>query len=175
MSKSGFFGEAFEMIAEEAGKAVKAATSQVTGKQGQKPATPKSNQPPKANQTQGGQIKGVPSETLAGGVQQDDPTKSFVKDLYGGSPEISQAEREKREMEDKQKLEALRQRLHSEYYERLVNEPKQQAPRPAEKLEQEKKEEEQKELEEKEKEPKDLPAMSTKDKGTKEKLRGVSG
>ncbi len=175
MSKGGFFGEAFEMIAEEVGQAKKAVVSQVTGKQGQKPTTPKSSQPQKANQTQGDQGKGVPSETMAGNAQQDDPTKSFVRDLYGGSSEISQAEREKREIEDKQRLEALRQRFHSEYYERLTAPPKQQEPRPAEKLEQEKKEEEQKELEEKEKEPKDLPAMSTKDKGTKEKLRGVSG
>lgn len=163
------------MIAEEVGQAKKAVVSQVTGKQGQKPAASKTSQPQKTNQTQGDQGKGVPSEAPTGNSQQDDPNKSFVKDLYGGASEISQAEREKREIEDKQKLEALRQRFHSEYYERLVIPPKQQQPRPAEKLEQEKKEEEQKELEEKEKAPKDLPVVATKNKGTKEKLRGVSG
>lgn len=160
-----------EMIAEEAGQAKKAVVSQVTGKQGgQKgPTSKQSSHNIPASQ-------GVPPETTSSSQLQDDPTKTFVKDLYGNAPDIKQAEREKREMEDKQKLEELRQRLHSEYYQRLTTPPKQQGElRPAEKLEQEEKEEEQKELEEKEKEPKDLPVVATKNKGTKEKLRGVSG
>lgn len=153
MNKGGILGGTLEIIQEELEKGAKAVVQQVAGS--------------KAKQVQQGGLKNVP-------VAKKEETKTFVKDLYGGEkPQISSEELQKKELEEKQQKEALRQCLHSEYYQRLTNPPKPKEERPAEKVEKEKKQEMQ-ELQEKEaKKPPLLAAQRAAQKV--EKFRGVSG
>lgn len=154
MNKGGILGGTLEVIQEEVEKGAKAAAQQVVGSKA------------KQVQQQDGS-KNVP-------VAKKEETKQFVKDLYGGEkPQISSEELQKKELEDKQKEEALRQRLHSEYYQQLTNPPKPKEERPAEKVEKEKKQEMQ-DLQQKEaKKPPPLAAQRAAQKV--EKFRGVSG
>lgn len=153
MNKGGIFGGTLEIIQEEAEKGAKAVAQQVVGS--------------KAKQAPQGGSKNVPA------VKKEE-TKAFVKDLYGGEkPQISSEELQKKEFEEKQQKEALRQRLHSEYYQQLINPPKPKEERPAEKVEKEKQQEMQ-ELQQKEaKKPPPLAAQRAAQKV--EKFRGVSG
>lgn len=159
-------GGTLEVIKEETVKTVKTAVSQVTGKQNapgqsQKQAKkPQSHQPP-------------PSESVQSKPSTPDETKSFVKDLYGqDKPQITQEEVAKKELEDRQKKEALRQRLHSEYYQTLTSPPKPKEERPAEKVEREKKQE-MTELEQKKAEK--PPPLVQRTRERVEKFPGASG
>ena len=181
--KIGAIGEALEIFQEEAEKGLSTAKQQITGKKpgqaGQTQAQQQGNQaaqqqpPPIADQT----AANLPSESIGSNQPQDDSSKQFIQDLYGGkASSITEEEIQQKELEDKQKQEALRQKLHREYYEKLVTPAKQKEPRIQEKIEQE--EEEKKQaiaLEEEKKKKDELPVVVTKDMGTKEKLRGVSG
>ena len=73
-------------------------------------------------------------------------------------------------MEDKQKEQALRQRLHSEYYQKLTAPTRQAEEKPAEKVEREKMEELQKEEEKKEEE---VPELVKQKKQRVEKVTGA--
>ena len=120
-------------------------------------------------------------------------TEEFVKGLYG-APRDSEKNDEKRYVspgqkvqkpsefeeqikdktpEEQKKLMQLRQQLHSQYYQNLVNPPKQQEERPAEKVEREK-QEEMIDLQKKEqKKPKDLATRMASERV--EKFPGASG
>lgn len=71
------------------------------------------------------------------------------------------------------KLQALKNQLHQEYYQDLVNRPKPKEEPVAEKLEREEQEEKMSEIEEQKKKPAPLPA--TVKRGTGENVVGVSG
>lgn len=189
MGKMGVIGESIELIQEEAEKGLKTAAQQITGKtQGQQKGsqTQSNKQQAASTQTQKPPVdQGKPAENVPADLKQletqtqaqtQDPTKTFVKALYGSTPEITQADIEKKKLEDKQKEETLRQQLHGQYYQNLTKPQKQQEERAQEKIGRE--EEEKKEalvLEEQKKKKEELPHIVTKDEGSKEKLRGVSG
>lgn len=177
MGKNGFLGEAIEIMQEEAEKGLTTAKQQISGKQGSQPIRQAQGKQAGAQQTaqspSDAASKPQVSETLDAAGQ---ATKEFLKDIYSAdSPPLSPGEIKQKELEDKQKQEDLRQRLHSQYYQKFINPPKKQEPRAAEKVEQEKQEEMAKLEEEEEKKPKDLPALAGKGKGTMETNRGVSG
>lgn len=205
MGKVGPIGEALEVLQEEVEKGISTAKQQITGK-GQKPfggtggsprgLTPRGKQPfGQAQGKQGQQTssqsqpqkpsdQGKPSEDLTADLKQaaevadtsQEETKTFLKGIYGSTPELTEAEIKKKELEDKQKQETLRQQLHGQYYQRLTTPSKPQEERPQEKSQREEEEKEMAELKEEEEEKKkELPIIVTKDMGTKEKLRGVSG
>lgn len=188
MGKVGPIGEAIEIIQEEAEKGLTTAKQQITGKPAglaQGKQSGQSKQGPQGSQAQGGggqasgqkPSDGAKPQEAPAQVPQSEETKSFVKDMYASqSPPLSEAEMKEKELEDKKKQEELRQRLHSEYYQRLVNPPKQQEERSAEKIEREEEEKKMEQVQKEEEEKKkELPVVVTKDMGTKEKLRGVSG
>lgn len=177
MNKSGFFGEALEMIAEEAGQAKKIAISQVTGKQGQSGKQTQGQKATSQTKTPSDTASSTPAKPIeASGDSKttDQSTADVVKHLYGQAPSVTDSEKQQKELKDQQNLEALRQRLHGEYYQRLTNPPKQkEEERPAEKVEREKKEERW-ELEQKEK--KKPPPLAVQRERTKaESFRGASG
>jgi len=104
-------------------------------------------------------------------------TKEFVKELYKPKDDLNADERKNvqksPEETEEQKIAKLRQELHSAYYQKLVNPPKANAEKPAEKVEREKKEERW-ELEEKEK--KKPPPLAVQRGAQKaEKYPGASG
>lgn len=106
-----------------------------------------------------------------------DKTREFVKDLYGlnektAATEVQKGSQEAQNKEKKAKLEKLRQQLHAQYYQSLVNRPKPPEEKPAEKVEREKKEERW-ELEQKEK--KKPPPLAVQRAQKVEKYPGVSG
>lgn len=103
-----------------------------------------------------------------------DDQKAFIKGLYGEAAPVSEEEKQKKELEDKQKAEALKQRLHSEYYQKLVHRPKAPEERPAEKVEREKKEEDW-ELQKKEAKKPKLSRAVLQQRGTAELPKVVSG
>lgn len=177
--KVGFFDEATEIIQEEAGQAAQTVKQQVTGKSGSQVQNTQGQKLPQVPQQQppAGHASAMPPETPGTNQPQDDSAQKFVKDLYGvGTPSMSEGEIKEEELEDKKKEEELKQQLHSQYYQGLVNRPKQQEERQGEKIEREEEEKKMEEQEEVEKKQKDeLPVVVTKDMGTKEKLRGVSG
>ena len=87
--------------------------------------------------------------------------EEFEKQIAGKTPE------------EQKKLRELRHQLHAQYYQKLVNPPKQQEERPAEKMEKEKMQEMQ-ELEQKEaKKPAPLAVSMAREKT--EKFPGASG
>lgn len=187
----GAIGEAFETIVEETEKGVQTAQQQITGK----PANQQATNPQVAQQAQKTQQAAAAAavqqpasdqakpldeaahiDTKQPDTQKSDEKKSFLKGLYGETPEVTQAEVEQKKLEDIQKEERLRQQLHGQYYQKLTTPQQQPEERPQEKVERE--EEEKKEalaLEEEKKQKEELPIVVTKDMGTKEKLRGVSG
>ena len=176
--KSGPIGEALEILQEEVEQGVKTAAQQITAKQSQQvsQAQSKSQSGQKPTQASSDQNTSVPSEQVAASKPPIDPAKQFIQDLYGGrSPLITEAEIKQKELEDKQKHEELRQKLHSEYYQQLVNPSKPKEPHVQEKIEQEKQQDLVKLEEEDKKKPKALPIIATKGMGTAEKFRGVSG
>ncbi len=112
-------------------------------------------------------------------------TKEIVKGLYAPSekpkdtsqfPKPDDSEFAKqiadKTPEEQQKLMALRQKLHKEYYGKLVNPPKPQEERPAEKAEKEKKQEM---AELQRKEEKKPPALIQRARERVEKYPGASG
>lgn len=158
-------GGTLEVIKEETGKTVKTAVSQVTGKQNAPGQSQKQAKKPQSHQP--------PSESVQSKISKPGETKSFVKSLYGqDKAQITQGEVAQKELEDKQKKEALRQRLHSEYYQTLTNPPKQQEERPVEKVEREKKQE-MAELEQKK--AKKPPPLIQRARERVEKFPGASG
>ncbi len=167
------------MVAEEAGQAKKIAISQITGKQGQagkqgqgqgQKTTAQTKTPSDAPSS----TSGKPAEAHSASKTADQSTADVVAHLYGQAPPVTETDKQQKELKDQQSLEALRQRLHGEYYQRLTNPPKQkEEERPAEKVEREKKEERW-ELEQKEK--KKPPPLAVQRERTKaESFRGVSG
>lgn len=108
-------------------------------------------------------VKGLyaPSEKKKDDAQSSKPEDAeFAKQIADKSPE------------EQQKLMSLRRQLHQEYYENLVNPPKQQEERPAEKVEKEKK----KEMAElQRKEEKKPPALIQRARERVEKFPGASG
>lgn len=179
----GAIGEALEVFQEEVEQGVSAAKQQITGKPvGQSQAKQQSQPPPQQKgqnnqQDIADQAGNLPPEATPVSGSQDDPVKKFVQDLYGGnSPQVTEEEIRQKELEDKKKQEELRQKLHAAYYQPLVNSPKQQEERQGEKIEREEEEKKMEEINrEEEEKKKELPIIVTKDMGTKEKLRGVSG
>ena len=105
----------------------------------------------------GGQKKDQQQNT----IQQSFKDEEFEKQIAGKTPE------------EQKKLRELRHQLHAQYYQKLVNPPKQQEERPAEKMEKEKMQEMQ-ELEQKEaKKPAPLAVSMAREKT--EKFPGASG
>lgn len=197
MGKMGPIGEALEMLQEETEKGLKTAVQQITGKaqnqqaggiqvkqpfgnaQGkQAPTAQKAAVVAQTQQAPSDQAKpreDVPPDLKQVETQAKEEKKTFLKGLYGATPEITQAEVEKKKLEDKQKEEALRQQLHSQYYQSLTKSSRDEEERPQEKIEREEEEKKMAELQEEEEKKKELPVVVTKDMGSKEKLRGVSG
>jgi len=101
-------------------------------------------------QVPGGLVKGVAGQVTVKGsdvqaVSSDDAkekaeTKEFVKELYGPSdPQKDAIKKDEKtpELTDEQKLDKLKQELHSKYYQETFNPQKQEEERPAEKVERE--------------------------------------
>lgn len=184
MSRTGVIGGFVDTLQEETEKGISTAKQQITGKTGQKQSQ---NDPVATQQAQQQPLQTVGDSAVQPSVEaatnqqaQDDQTQQFVKDMYTSgtnAPELTDTQKQQKEQEEKQKLEQLRNKLHSDYYQQLTNpQSVQQEERPAEKNEREDQEKtlELQKIEEEEKK-KELPTIVTKDMGTKEKLRGVSG
>lgn len=134
MNQNDVLGEILEQgqsLVKKGGKAVKssvsdtvkAATGQVTGDNG--------------SQDNSGQSQDV--QTGVDTVNKAE-TEELVKGLYAKSKpgnQTAQTPQSVKEADDKQKLERLRQELHGQYYQKLVNRPKPKEERPAEKVERE--------------------------------------
>lgn len=118
-------------------------------------------------------------------VSDEQATKEVVKSLYAPSEKKKDdAQTQKpddtefakqiadKSPEEQQKLMALRRKLHQEYYEKLVNPPKPQEERPAEKVEKEKKQEMSELQQKEEKKP---PALIQRARERVEKFPGASG
>jgi hypothetical protein len=122
----------------------------------------------------------------------DDQAKQFLKDLYGKSkpeekksPQSNQTAVQKalgikakdsnegKTPEEVANMDVIRKELHSEYYQKLVNPPKQREESVQEKLEREDEEEKVELWQKEKKKPKDLPV--TVKQGTGEKMVGVAG
>lgn len=163
----GIIGRTFEAVKEEGIESVKTATTQITGKQ---KTAGQTNQ----GQTKPGYQETPPAQKTEGSIPQTEETKAVVRHLYGGEkPEMPKEEVVEKELEDRQRTEALRQRLHSEYYQTITRPSRQKEERPAEKVEREKRQEMQ-ELEQKEaKKPSPIAAQRGRERV--EKFRGVSG
>lgn len=160
----GMAGDIIETLGEEIEKGSQTALQQVVG---QKPGSGQ-------NQVQKKQPSDQSLTQKDSGSSSNDQTKDFLRDVYAPSSKLpTSIEVQQKEEEDKQKVEALRQRLHSEYYQKLTNPPKPQEERPAEKVEREK----QQELQElQEQELGKPPPLAAQRAATKvEKFRGVSG
>ncbi|MFH1833316.1 MAG: hypothetical protein ABH816_04125 [Candidatus Levyibacteriota bacterium] len=168
-------GGSLETIKEEGIESIKTAGSQITGKQKYQAAGQKTQAQQKqvaSNKQQGQKGFGGAVQTAVGispksapgkselpqkPIEQTQETKDVVKHLYGGEkPEIPKEQIAQKEIEDKQKEEALKQRLHGEYYHKLTTPQRQAEEKPAEKVEREKMEELQ---EEKEKKAKGVPEL----------------
>lgn len=121
-------------------------------------------------------------------VSPNKDNEEFIKGLYGRSenPQKESSDKSnevkdeefKKQIKDKtpeeqKKLLELRQQLHSQYYQNLVNPPKQQEERPAEKVENEKKQE-MVDLQKKE-DKKPQPLAVTREQNKAEQFRGASG
>ncbi|MBI4079533.1 MAG: hypothetical protein HY429_04535 [Candidatus Levybacteria bacterium] len=169
------FGGALEILQEEAKITGKAAMQQITGMSDDQ----------KKQAGQAAQQQGSNEKTQKAPTQQQNPsseeggneqaTKEFVKELYeSDEPAITPDQAQQKEMEDKQKMEALRQKLHSEYYQQLTNRPKTQeeAERPAEKVDRQEMEDLQKKQEE---DQKKQPIAVNRAERTTEMFRGASG
>ena len=104
-------------------------------------------------------------------------TDELVKELYAPSKfknNQNPADKEQSEKDAQAELTAVRKKLHDEvYYQSLVNPPKPQEERPAEKVEKEKKQEMQ-DLQKKEAE-KPAPIAVQRAQQSAEKFRGVAG
>jgi hypothetical protein len=160
----------------------KAVKSQITGSQSQaQPNDQGSNEAGKA---------------AAGQQMSDDSAKQFLRDLYGKSDSSNKNSNQKtppkgsgpvaqalglpqsdpnagKTPEELAKLQALRNQLHHDYYQNLVNRPKPKEEPVAEKLEREKQEEEMEEFAKEQKKPASInPAMK---QGTAESVVGASG
>lgn len=161
IDKTGFFGE----ILEQGATVVKQTIKQVAKTPGDlaKAGTK--------------QIKGSDQAQAADQNPADDKTKTkeFVKDLYKPlkNSEPSPKDAKNPEETKEQKLAKLRQELHANYYQNLINPPKPKEEKAAEKVEREKKEERW-ELQEKEK--KKPPPLAVQRAAQKaEKFPGASG
>lgn len=133
----------------------------------------------------GKQVKGTPlrqgSAGQVGEVQSDidekAKTKEFVKELYKplDKSELGKKDSVQKPAEEteEQKLARLRQELHRDYYQKLVNPPKHPEEKAAEKVEREKNEERW-ELQEKEKK-KPQPLAAQRAAQRTEKFPGASG
>lgn len=127
----------------------------------------------------------TPSQPGKTEASEEQATKEVVRGLYAPSEkqkDVSQSQKPEdaefakqiadKSPEEQQKLMVLRQKLHKEYYEKLVNPPKPQEERPAEKVEKEKK----KDLAElQKKEEKKPPPLIQRARERVEKYPGVSG
>jgi hypothetical protein len=167
MDKHGMLGELLEKgqgAADSVKKSVsdtaKAAATQVTGIGGDKPGQ---NKTPSVDKDFVKDLYGVKDETQ---VQSDSPDQAVASE--------QEQVKEQKKAEDQQEIARLRNKLHQEtYYEPLVNPPKEEEERPAEKIEKEKKIEEQ-ELQQKEAE-KPAPLAVKRAQTSTETNRGVSG
>lgn len=101
-----------------------------------------------------------------------DETKQLVKDLYKPQEESSPQELMQKQAEDKKKTLQLRQILHQQYAQPLLNHPKPKEEPKAEKLEKEKKMEE---FEFQEKEKKKPPPLAVQRAQKVEKYPGAGG
>ena len=170
MNQNDVLGEILEQgqsLVKKGGKAVKssvsdtvkAATGQVTGDNG--------------SQDNSGQSQDV--QTGVDTVNKAE-TEELVKGLYAKSKpgnQTAQTPQSVKEADDKQKLERLRQELHGQYYQKLVNRPKPKEERPAEKVEREDKQK-MADLQEKEAK-KPAPLAVQRAQQSTEKYRGPSG
>ena len=170
MNQNDVLGEILEQgqsLVKKGGKAVKssvsdtvkAAAGQVTGDNG--------------SQDNSGQSQDV--QTGVDTVNKAE-TEELVKGLYAKSKpgnQTAQTPQSVKEADDKQKLERLRQELHGQYYQKLVNRPKPKEERPAEKVEREDKQK-MADLQEKEAK-KPAPLAVQRAQQSTEKYRGPSG
>lgn len=105
-------------------------------------------------------------------------TREFVKSIYGADEKTARldsarlATTETQKGTEAQKLQKLRQELHSKYYQRTFNPPKQEEERPAEKVEKEKREEM---IDLQQKEKKKPPVLVQRARERVEKFPGASG
>ena len=161
MDKSGIIGE----VSETLGGVVKQTVKQVV------------KTPVDLTKTATAQISGnTPSGDVASELSQIEKSAGQVSDQKQTKPQnpvLSNSNLANNQMEDKAKIEKLRQQLHGMYYQNLTNRQKPPDEHAAEKVEREKREEEMKLAEDNSKKPQELP--QTVKQGTGEKLVGVSG
>ena len=157
MDKGGVLGNVLESIKEEVKEDLKVVSEQVGV----------------AKKSARGRLSSGQKETKTVQTETDEERKKLLESMYEGNP-MTEEQKKQQELEDEQKKQALRQRLHSEYYQRLTNPPRVQEERPAEKVEREKKEDRW-ELQKKEtKKPKLSPAQA-QFRGTGEVIKTPSG
>lgn len=143
--------------------------------------------PAERGQNQLEQLKNLPKQSPDQKVEDavlKQHNEQFVKDLYASSsdglnarqntPDMLQNSTNQKSVDEKQKLESLRKKLHDEvYYQPLINRPKTQeeVERPTEKVEREKMED----LQEKQKKEEEKPRAVHMAERKTEMFRGASG
>ncbi len=174
MDKPGLFGEVLEKGQSAISDTTKAVKGQLTGfgkaTKNQVAPDQESDRKPNTNQS-------IPETNDSTNKEY---TKDMVKHLYGvedsQNKDVDKSPRKETssaKTKDEKRIQELKQKLHSEYYQRLVHPPKQKEERPAEKVEREKAEEMQ-ELEQKEAK-KPTPLAVKRAQTSVEINRGVSG
>lgn len=163
MDQSGIIGE----VLEQGGQVIKATAKQVAG-------VPKS-----AAQTAVSQIApGLSSDSEESSDNQKQAQKPQATQQAGSvsnsiKNQINPASQ--KSPEDQAKIEKIRQELHSNYYQNLINPPKAKEEPVAEKLEAEDKQEEQKKIFEEQKKQESDAAIRATQSRTTETLKGIGG
>lgn len=172
----------FEEVLEQGGSIVGQAAKQIA-------KTPSDLAKAAASQVAPGAGQGTGDAT---DIARDKDTQDFVKDLYGSSQKSPQNQvtnqpaaqsqnplnnLSQKSPEDQKKLLDLQKKLHDEvYYQPLVNPPKPQEERPAEKIEREKEEEKMEQLQDDQKKQKDDESVAAvRAQQRVEKYPGASG
>ncbi len=175
MNKQGLFGEILEKGQATVSDTARAVKDQLTGfgKAAKNQVVPnqESNQKPDTTNQAVSETNDSTNKKY---------TKDMVKHLYGVDDSQKKDENQKlrkevssTKTEDEKKIQELKKRLHSEYYQKLIHPPKPKEERPAEKQEREKKQEMQ-DLEQKD--AKKPPPLAVRKAQTSVEInRGVSG
>ncbi len=178
MDKTGLFGEILEQGQSVASDTKNVVKGQLTGfgKAAKSQIAPSFSQVQQSNQKidNNSQQKTTDEKT-------ESEKKEMLGHLYGikddknriDSKHQASKSQDIKSQEDQEKIKQLRNRLHNEYYQNLVNPPKPKEERPQEKLEREK-QQEMNDLSKKEKE-KPKPLAVQRAQQSTEKFRGASG
>ena len=170
MKIGGILGEIGAEVLEQGGSLVKQGGKQIAGTPSDlaktvgaqvNPISVPSQEPPekaeessqaatadKSKQTQDDMLKAMYGKSDKKETELQAMQKKSAEEVAQKHPEMTP--------EEVQKAQQLKQQLHQEYYQGLINPPKQQEERPAEKVEKEKEKEEMEDLEKEKKKPEPL-------------------